>query len=65
MHIYILVVGFYTKLFDLKLCKERENENPMQVVQLTNLSLNDTGYYSCTVRNQYGGVVHTGWVQVG
>ena len=36
----------------------------MQVVHLTNLSLNDTGYYSCTVRNQYGGGVYTGWVQV-
>ena len=32
---------------------------------MTNLSLNDTGYYSCTVRNQYGGVVQTGWVEVG
>ena len=28
MHIYILVVGFSTKLFDLKLFKECENENP-------------------------------------
>ena len=35
-----------------------------QVVHLTNLSLNDTGFYSCTVRNQYGGAVSTGWVQV-
>ena len=35
-----------------------------QIVHLTNLSLNDTGFYSCTVRNQYGGAVSTGWVQV-
>ena len=35
-----------------------------QELQLHDLQESDTGWYSCRVTNQYGGIVRSGWVQV-
>jgi len=35
-----------------------------QKLQLTNLNLTDTGWYSCAISNQYGRLVRSGWVEV-
>jgi len=34
------------------------------VLELYNLTLDDSGQYSCMVKNQYGGDVGTGWINV-
>ena len=33
-------------------------------LQLYDLQESDTGWYSCRVTNQYGGIVRSGWIQV-
>ena len=33
-------------------------------LQLHDLQESDTGWYSCRVTNQYGGIVRSGWVEV-
>ena len=35
-----------------------------EVLQLHDLQESDTGWYSCRIRNQYGGIVRSGWVEV-
>ena len=34
-------------------------------LHLHDLQESDTGWYSCRVKNQYGGIVRSGWVEVG
>ena len=33
-------------------------------LDMQNLQLNDTGWYTCRVTNVYGGIVSSGWVEV-
>jgi hypothetical protein len=33
-------------------------------LQVYDLQESDTGWYSCRVTNQYGGIVRSGWVEV-
>ena len=33
-------------------------------LQLYDLQESDTGWYSCRITNQYGGIVRSGWVEV-
>ena len=35
-----------------------------QELMLSSLTLNDTGWYSCRIKNQYGNLVESGYVQV-
>ena len=35
-----------------------------EVLQLHDLQESDTGWYSCRITNQYGGIVRSGWVEV-
>eukprot|EP00092_Neocalanus_flemingeri_P041331 GFUD01045005.1.p1 GENE.GFUD01045005.1~~GFUD01045005.1.p1 ORF type:complete len:884 (-),score=253.97 GFUD01045005.1:246-2897(-) len=35
-----------------------------QKLQLSNLGLNDTGWFSCAISNQYGRLLRSGWVEV-
>ena len=38
-------------------------EDPEKMI-LSNVQVSDTGWYSCKVRNNHGGIIRSGWIQV-